>query len=367
MKIFTLCLSDGHGGLEMYALQCLQQYHQAKLAHVAIARRDTFFAKHVTEHERVHYFDKTRCKPLPLSNARQLSRLIDRDKPDVIHLHWGKDLPVAALAKKLSQHKPKLIYSRHMAITHHKHNFYHRWLYKEVDVLLTITQKLRQEAIEKLPLVANKIQTLYLGVEAPPVHTIARQQFFKQHQLDPNLFTLIVLGRIEAAKGQYLAIEAVEKLKQQGFNLQLAIVGQAMTDTYLSTLKQQVRTKQLTENICFIDFIPTPLAVLPCFDALALTTHSETFGLTLIEAMSAGVATIGSNAGGVVEIIDDNKTGLLFESGNSDSLAEKIQLYLEQPEQRQQYALAGQAKAREKFSKQKHFAQLLKIYGEVVK
>lgn len=366
MKICTLCLSDGHGGLELYALSCISFYAAEHLEHFNIVRQDTFLQQQLMENETSYLLEKSRCKPFPYKNAQQVAQWFEQQKPDIVHIHWGNDLPLAALAKKLSHHKPMLVYSRHMAITHHKHTIYHRWLYQEVDTLLTITQQLNSDAVKKLPLPQEKIITAYLGVDAPPTERINRKQFLNEHQLNPAIFTLVILGRIEKAKGQHLGIDAIATLKQQGIIIQLMIIGRAMQADYLQALKQQVKQRQLEKQICFVDFVNQPLALLPIFDALALTTTNETFGLTLIEAMRCGVAVIGSNAGGVPEIIDHEKTGLLFTPKDSNDLCCKIADYYHHPEKCAALALAGQQKADQQFTKEKHFAQLKMIYQQLL-
>jgi glycosyltransferase involved in cell wall biosynthesis len=363
MKIATLCLSDGHGGLELYALNCLKHYAEQKIDHVSMVAQNTFLHQQLASNEKIYLFTKSRCQPLPYKNAKKLAYCLEQEKPDILHIHWGKDLALAALAKKISRHKPILIYSRHMAIKHDKHDFYHRWLYKEVNCLLTITKLLKKEALEKLPLKSTNVALIYLGVAAPPAAIIDRVTFFTEHGLNPTIFTLILLGRIELAKGQELAIRAVALLKQQGIIVQLVIAGHAMQPEYLQTLQQNVNYAKLETQISFIDFVTEPLTLLPIFDALALTTENETFGLALVEAMRCGVAVIGSNAGGVPEIIDDNMTGLLFMPNDAADLAAKISDYQQHPEKRKRLALAGQEKANQQFDKELHFAKLVQLYN----
>ena len=84
----------------------------------------------------------------------------------------------------------------------------------------------------------------------------------------------------------------------------------------------------------------------------------ETFGLVLIEAMQVGTPVIGSNSGGVVEIIDDEKTGLLFESQNAESLAEAILKVVENQELLERVSEAGQVKCQEKFSNELQIRKL---------
>ncbi|MBP9490774.1 MAG: glycosyltransferase, partial [Aliarcobacter sp.] len=70
---------------------------------------------------------------------------------------------------------------------------------------------------------------------------------------------------------------------------------------------------------------------------------------------------LGSNSGGPLEIIDDEKTGLLFESMNSDSLCEKLSLIIENEELKESLALNGKIKANEVFDSLRQFGKIRNI------
>jgi glycosyltransferase involved in cell wall biosynthesis len=91
----------------------------------------------------------------------------------------------------------------------------------------------------------------------------------------------------------------------------------------------------------------------------------ETFGLVLPEAMRAGIAVIGSNAGGVPEIIEHGKTGLLFEPKNTDDLKAQILKLCSDRNLLEKLAAQGMAKANTVFNDDKHFASLVDIFQKL--
>jgi glycosyltransferase involved in cell wall biosynthesis len=101
-----------------------------------------------------------------------------------------------------------------------------------------------------------------------------------------------------------------------------------------------------------------------CFDLVLLPSYNETFGLVLAEAMRSGVAVIGTNYGGVTEIIDHQKTGLLFEKDNARDLADKIELLYSDKDYRVKLAQQGKAKADKYFNDESHFQKLEKLFLE---
>ena len=97
-----------------------------------------------------------------------------------------------------------------------------------------------------------------------------------------------------------------------------------------------------------------------------LTTDTETFGLVIAEAMRAGTAVIGTNAGGVPEMIKHGDTGLLIEPGDAAGLADAIERLATDPPLRERLAACGKAFADEHFSEPRHFEGLHTIFESVL-
>ncbi|MCT7654757.1 glycosyltransferase [Oceanimonas sp. NS1] len=167
-----------------------------------------------------------------------------------------------------------------------------------------------------------------------------------------------LVGRINQAKGQHLLIEAMAQLAPRHAELHALIVGHAMREEYLEGLKQRVAALGLQDRIRFLGFTDQPHAFMQACDLMLTTSRNETFGLVTVEAMRCGTAVIGANSGGPLEIIEDGRDGLLFESGDAKDLASKIeQLYADQA-LRTRLAAAGRDKAARQFDNGKHFRQL---------
>lgn len=365
MNILQFCLSSGLGGLELYVYRCadaLRDNHQVTAVLRQDSKLDEYFIKHSSDINRVH-INRTR-NPLPIVRARQLARLIDNRKIDLVHMHWGKDLTLAAMAKALSKRKPKLVYTRQMMITRYKNDIYHRYLYSKLDMMITITKQL--EGLCKKFISADNVdfRTLYYGVKAP--REFLNPDEINSRRLDLGLeqndFVAGLFGRLEDGKGQHLLIKAIAKIKTNLRNsprpVKALIVGHEMDQGYRDELVKLATDLGVVENIVFNDFVSNPQELMQVCDCVCLTSYEETFGLVLPEAMRAGVAVIGSNSGGVPEIIDHRETGLLFKSQNENDLYEQLAWYVNNPEDRKQLAEQGKAKADREFDNDEHFKKL---------
>lgn len=362
MKILELCTSDGIGGLELYALRTTQNLQNSGHDVIAVVRPATLLHQRMQEQNLTHATLPRRSRRLPLLAAWRLARLIDRTEADVIHMHWGEDLLLAALAKKWARRPVCLIYTRQMALTRGKKDFYHRFLYRQIDVYLSITEKLRLQAHELLPLPAARIQCLYHGIPTPQLPDKAQRQVLRKSlQIIDGAFAIGMVGRMEENKGQHLLIEAVQQLRSAGIQAQAILLGPAMDDGYLQRLQHEIDVRGLQEVVTLHAPHPAPMTLMSAFDVVVLATRMETFGLVLAEAMRCGVAVVGTNAGGVPEIIEDGISGLLFRPDDASHLAQQLASLANDEGLRGDLATAGKLRADEIFTEEKHYQNLVKI------
>ena len=301
MKIVELCTSSGWGGLELYALNVSEWLQQQGHDCLFVIQSRSLIAERLSNSKLKTASLRPRFRLFPFIAARRLARLLDQQQSELLHVHWTKDLPLAVLAKCLSCSKPKLAFIRHMALTRHKRNFYHRFIYRNIDAYLVITKRLYAEAERFLPLVKDKIHLLYHGVaELEQADSISCDIFLLTHGLGKDKFRILLPGRIEYGKGQHLLLEAVNLLQQQGLQVEIALMGHIMDQAYFANLQKKIKAWGLRDQFHYLGFVDKPVYIFNCFDAIVLTTYAETFGLVLIEGMKCGIPVIGSNAGGEI-------------------------------------------------------------------
>ncbi|WP_292950430.1 MULTISPECIES: glycosyltransferase [unclassified Neptuniibacter] len=357
-RILQLCLSPNLGGLELYMQRLSLFLHSHAQTHLCIAEHsklDAAFCEfpaipklQLRKHAWKNIF----------KNAKRLANYIDTNKIDVVHMHWTKDLPLCVFAKHLSQRKPKLIQSRHMNMTRFKSDFYHRHLYKNIDLMIAVTEQVKQQITRFVPdEICPPVKVSYIG--APKYKQLSKdaiQALRQQYNLDNN-FVIALAGRIEPAKGQALLVEALEILDKP--NVKIMLIGDAMEEEYLQQFKSSIDIKGLTSQAVFTGFVNNVQDLMAISDCVVLATDKETFGMVLIEAMHTGTAVLASNSGGPLEIITPNEDGLLFNSGDAADLAAQLACYIENEAIRQQLAHEGKAKALSKFESNQQFSELL--------
>ncbi len=184
--------------------------------------------------------------------------------------------------------------------------------------------------------------------------------------LPPATPLIGLVGRIEPNKGQHLLIEALDQLRSAGVTAQATLIGAIRDPRYYQQLEQQIAQRGLSHLFTYYGTHPDPITLMAAFDLVVLTSEVETFGLVLIEAMRAGVAVVGSRAGGVPEIIEEGVSGLLFKPNCSADLAAQLQRLLTDPRLRQQLAATGERIATARFGVESHYRALLDHYRQLL-
>jgi glycosyltransferase involved in cell wall biosynthesis len=138
-------------------------------------------------------------------------------------------------------------------------------------------------------------------------------------------------------------------------------------DTYFKSLKASLEPDVANR----VNFIGQVLhADIMCFyqhaDILINPSLSESFGISLIEAMANGRPVVASRVGGMQEILINGETGFFFEPGDADALAEKTITLLKNPDMRKSMGMAGRQRVQELFTWENVTQDLLLQYSRIV-
>ena len=365
-NILEICLSPDLGGLELYMYK-LSLYLNSHSKVIALINQDGRLKNNFEKSGVVFEILKRKSFFSFFLNASKIAKIIDRNDIDLLHVHWTKDIPVVVLAKTLSKRKPKIVQTRHMHMTRFKSDFYHKWLYKNINLMICVTNRVLEQIKKFVPAdIRPKVVTSYIGAsDCCEVELKQKEELQKKYNIKSDSFVVGIVGRIEEPKGQYLLIEAIKKLKENNISIKGLIIGHAMDDGYIKKLQNEVASNNLEDNVYFTGFTSEVQAHMQLCDIVVLATYKETFGLVLIEAMQCGICVIGSNDGGPLEIIDDMQNGLLFESRDADSLAQTIELLYKDNELKKKLAESGRKKASEIFDENKQFEEVRDILENI--
>ena len=158
--------------------------------------------------------------------------------------------------------------------------------------------------------------------------TVEEDKLFKSWNLEIEKKTILFPGRLTEWKGHKMFLDALNKTNiQLGHKAFKAIIlgsdqGRNLYKKKLESLVEQYRMK---DQVKFVEHYKNmPLAYKICDFVVSASIEPEAFGRIAVEAQSMEKPIFASNLGGSKETVIDNKTGILFEAGNSDELSKKI-------------------------------------------
>lgn len=347
MKIVQVLYYPGQGGAERVV------YLLAKEAIKDGQEVEFIFGKEGPLVERVQglgckiHFIKMRS-PFDLRAIWNLYKLFKNIKPDVIHTHFlrenflsivaGRMCGIKAIFSSVHRIEPKTSIQRWF------NRAYSHGLTSFIAVSNATEEYLLKEGIKQ-----NKIKMIYNGIELPNKVTRATPS---------NTFTVGFVGRLAPVKNVSLLVGAVSIIKDKDINV--LIVGDGSEKESLET---QVKKAYLTDTIEFMGHLENLSGVYGKIDTLVCPSERETFGLAPLEAMSYGIPVIASNIDGLTEIVKDEENGLLFESGNVEELAKKIDKLLDDPVLWKKLS-TNAFRSAQNFSSQKMYIETKKVYLE---
>lgn len=368
MKILFSCLSKSWGGMEMITLTEIKQL---------IGRNQNVELLCINE-SRIHieanslgiiiHPIKIYGKVHPFASVRA-STIIKDGHYDVIHTHASKDLWVLVPALAYIKSHTPLVLTKHVGSYIIKKDFLHQKLYKRVNKIFAISNAIRKNLIETLPVDDSNVLLLHNGIDTGVFDPAKshRQKIRDEFNIKDNELLIGMLARFSPGKGHEEFIKAAAILNQKNNHLKFVIVGEASRgeDEYANSIKEYAYKN--IPGIIFTGYRSDTPDILSAMDIFVFPSHSESFGIALAEALACGVPSVCSNSEGVPDIAIDNETSFFFETKNYNDLVEKVQTLISSDELRTKFAGASRKRAVECFDITNHTDRLLSYYELVQK
>lgn len=179
----------------------------------------------------------------------------------------------------------------------------------------------------------------------------------------PNENSIVFVGRASYEKGIDYLLEAAALLKVP-FQLYLVTGGPYMPQVYAKI--ENLKLKNRVELVGALSYEKTRDYYSMADVVVIPSVWIESFCLVGIEAMANAKPVVAYRTGGIPDWLVDGQTGLLAECKNAADLAEKIEIILSDKEKARSYGLAGFERVREKYNKDVYITNLLKIYKSAV-
>jgi len=280
------------------------------------------FDKNIFYHEvEVSDYYVFRYPPYDLSLASKLAQVAKMEQLDLLHVHYAIPHAVCALlAKQMVGEGLKVVTTLHgtdITILGQDESLSDLIAYaiNESDAVTAVSRDLIHETVETLK-VDRDIDLTYNFVDKR-VYYPRNVKELRAEFAHPDEKILLHISNFRPVKRVLDVVEIFAKVNKE-VPSRLLFVGEGPE---LSKVICRVKELGLTDRVCFCGKQDDVAEVISLGDLMLLPSEKESFGLVALEAMACGVPTIGSNTGGIPELITDGETGFLASIGDTEKMA----------------------------------------------
>ncbi|MDD5568664.1 MAG: lipopolysaccharide heptosyltransferase II [Candidatus Omnitrophica bacterium] len=287
----------------------------------------------------------------------RLVEIIKKEKIDIVHARSRVPAWIAYFAARST--KTVFITTCHGYYKKHPFSYVMGWA-KRVIVLSNV---IARHMIEDFQVPHDRIKLVPRSVD------LEKFKYLSPDKKRGKDFNVGIIGRITPLKGHLFFIKAMAKVARVVPNLKIWVVGDAPSSRQAYKEQVQVLTRRLGLDHC-TEFLGTQRnipEVLSNLDlvVLATTTH-EAFGRVIVEAQASGVPVVATKVGGVVDIIENGRTGLMVAPSDPQSMAEAVIKIYKDPELARNFAEAAYQKVKERYSVELMVDNTLDVYKDAL-
>lgn len=231
-----------------------------------------------------------------------------------------------------------------------------RRVFARASAITTVSRFLANDLARLLPGLGTRVEVLPMPLDVEHFAAGALEA-----RVEPP--RILYAGNLVASKGVDVLIEAIALLRGRGVPCELRILGEGEELLALRALAERLR---VAGSVVFSPFVPQ--SAMPAEYGRSTVTvlptrgNAEGLGLTLVEALLAGSAVVGTAAGGIPEVVTHEVTGLVARDGDAADLAAQIGRLLADPELRARLVEQGREHARRNYDCASAAARFIALY-----
>lgn len=329
-RILYLVTSSGWGGAERYVSILAREAMTLGEVHVIAGHgNETLFA-HLPQEAFVTRSSYLRRHMSPLADIRaalELRKYIQTNSITFIHANSTKAGLIASLAVIGLRVKPHIIYTAHgwafletdrsplfRALTYQSERFASRFR----SATIVLSEMERRVALEKGLADDAHLHLIPLGLSTHDITFLSRENAReKLLKKDVSSFVFGTIANAYPPKALPLLVSAFDRIAENRPDTKLVIIGDGPS---MPALKNRVRESRFKERIILAGYLPDASSYLKAFDVFVLSSTKEGMPWSVLEASLAELPLITTKVGALPEMIRDEETGLLVESGDVKAL-----------------------------------------------
>lgn len=299
-------------------------------------------------------------------SSKKIAKFINDNNIEIIHAHVARDYIPASLACRISN-RGKFILTRHVLFPMKP---FHRFALQNVERVIAVSSAAKANLQNIFP--KEKIAIVPNGIEvenwASADKKGLREEFRFLHGIPSDAALVGTAGELKELKGQRDFVLAALETAKKFPNAHFVMVGKdnSVNQTFRGELKRLVKVFGLEDRFLFLDWVEDTAPLLAALDIFVSPSHSESFGLAILEAMASAAAIVATETEGAKELLQTGEAGSLVPVKQPLRLAEAINGLLVDEKRRFDLGRNAQAAARSKFGLEKMVEATENLYREIL-
>ncbi len=297
-----------------------------------------------------------------VQGLRDLTGFIRQHSIDIVHTHLYR----ANIIGRIAAHAAGVaqIISSQRSIDDWKnpwHVWLDRWTAHYARTIIANSQYARDLLTMREKIPAKKITVIYNGIEAlQEFNDRELSEFRKKYDLQDKDILIGSVTRFHQEKGVRYIPSIVQAVARQKPNVKFILVGDGPEK---KKIEAKINEMALSKQVRFTGFYPDAAKITSLCDVFFLASQEESFPQALLEALASGVPAVGTDVGGVKELITPRETGLLVKPQDPQLMAETIIWLLNHAPEAQAMGDKAKIQVRNNFQLAPKIQQLKEIYG----
>lgn len=332
MKIAQVIIGLSSGGAERLVVDLVNEWSKEGHEVSLITLKDDtihpfgFYKKELSTS--VNYINIGIVKGFTLSQAFQVFREIKKIKPEILHFHLGKTM-FYLLLPILFYRKPKYfetLHNRADKVNQNTVQFLIKWMIYKMNLVRIFTISKDNQLSFFKTYKQKDAGLIYNGrSKTPPTEFMEGvKEEIKLLKQSENDIVFLHIGRCVEQKNQKMLISTFNNLADKGINYILLIIGEGFDS------KEGIELKKMANpRIHFLGTHSNVQDYFYCADAFCLSSIFEGMPITLIEAFSCGTPTISTPTSGAIDIIENEKNGIISNDYTTESFEKALLKFIE--------------------------------------
>lgn len=299
----------------------------------------------------------------------EVYKILKQEKPDILHLHSPKAAGLGSISARILKIE-KVVYTVHGWAFNEQRPFHQKVLIASASWVTTLLatnvitiSKKETEQTSLFPYIDNKITWIPNGVrEQTVLRENPAREFIEQkigHSLKDK-FVVGMIGELHPSKGYFFAIEAMATIVRDHPHVTLIIISSGEQE---EMLKKMIEKLNLQSHVFLLGFIDNAPTYAKAFDLFLMSSIKEGLPYILLEVGMIGIPTVATTVGGIPDVIDDMRSGILIQPRKVQEITYAVTFMYEHPDIRAEYGRNLTKKIKADFSLQKMIQAIEKVYA----